>query len=280
MVKASNLRGRGGAGFPTGMKWSFLPKQTEKPVYLCVNADESEPGTFKDRADHRGRPAPAARGHHHLGLRHQVPHSPTSTSAARCALGYERAVGRGRARRTPKGYLGKNIFGTGFDLDVVVHRGAGAYICGEETGLHRVARGQARATRASSRRSPRRTASSAARRSSTTSRRSPASRTSSRAAPSGSRRIGPEKSPGPEALLRVAATWSARASTSCRWARRCARSSTTHAGGIPNGRKLKARHSRAARRCRSFTPDEIDVADGHGLRPEGGLVPRLAPASW
>ena len=73
MVKASNLRGRGGAGFPTGMKWGFLPKQTEKPIYLCVNADESEPGTFKDRADHRGRSAPAARGHHHHVLRHQLP---------------------------------------------------------------------------------------------------------------------------------------------------------------------------------------------------------------
>ena len=133
MVKASNLRGRGGAGFPTGLKWSFLPKQTAKPVYLCVNADESEPGTFKDREILECDP--------HQMLEGII----ISAFAIRCHTAYvyirgelleacqrvEQAIAEARA----KGFIGKNIFGTGFDLDVWVHRGAGAYICGEETGL-------------------------------------------------------------------------------------------------------------------------------------------------
>ena len=133
LVKASGLRGRGGAGFPTGLKWSFLPKQTEKPVYLCVNADESEPGTFKDREIIEFDP-------------HQLLEGIIITAyAIRCHKAFiyirgefafgakvlERAIEEAAAA----GYLGKNILGSGFDLDVVVHRGAGAYICGEETGL-------------------------------------------------------------------------------------------------------------------------------------------------
>jgi NADH-quinone oxidoreductase subunit F len=133
MVKSSGLRGRGGAGFPTGLKWSFLPKQTEKPVYLCVNADESEPGTFKDREIIEFDP-------------HQLLEGIIITSyAIGCHKAFiyirgelffgakvlNRAIEEARA----KGYLGKNVFGSGLDLDVVVHRGAGAYICGEETGL-------------------------------------------------------------------------------------------------------------------------------------------------
>jgi NADH-quinone oxidoreductase subunit F len=133
MVKASNLRGRGGAGFPTGMKWSFLPKQTEKPVYLAVNADESEPGTFKDREIMEDDPHQLLEG------------ILISAFAVKCHLAYiyirgEMLTGYERLWTAVReaydgGYLGKNIFGTGFDLDVVVHRGAGAYICGEETGL-------------------------------------------------------------------------------------------------------------------------------------------------
>jgi NADH-quinone oxidoreductase subunit F len=133
LVKASNLRGRGGAGFPTGMKWSFLPKQTEKPVYLCVNADESEPGTFKDREIIEDDP--------HQLLEGII----ISAFATNCHLayiyirgemhvGYQRlwdAVNEARAA----GLLGPSVMGTGFALEVVVHRGAGAYICGEETGL-------------------------------------------------------------------------------------------------------------------------------------------------
>ena len=133
IVKTSNLRGRGGAGFPTGLKWSFLPKQTAKPVYLAVNADESEPGTFKDRL-----------------IIEQDPHQLLegiiiSAYAIRCHTAYiyirgEFALGAERfeaaiAEARQAGFLGKNVLGTGFDLDVWVHRGAGAYICGEETGL-------------------------------------------------------------------------------------------------------------------------------------------------
>ncbi len=133
LVKSSGLRGRGGAGFPTGMKWGFLPKQTAKPIYLCVNADESEPGTFKDREIIEYDP-------------HQLIEGIVITAyAIRChqAFFYIRGeLSQGAkmmesavAEAYEHGYLGKNILGSGFDLDVVIHRGAGAYICGEETGL-------------------------------------------------------------------------------------------------------------------------------------------------
>ena len=133
MVKASNLRGRGGAGFPTGMKWSFLPKQTAKPVYLAVNADESEPGTFKDREIIEDDP-------------HQLLEGIVITAyAIRCHTAYiyirgefahgARVLEQAIAEARQAGFLGKNVLGTGFDVDVWVHRGAGAYICGEETGL-------------------------------------------------------------------------------------------------------------------------------------------------
>src|SRR5690349_5896241 len=133
MVKASNLRGRGGAGFPTGLKWSFLPKQTEKPVYLCVNADESEPGTFKDREIIEFDP--------HQLLEGII----ISSYAIRCHLAFiyirgefvfgANVLDRAIEEAYAKGYLGTNVLGKDFALDVVVHRGAGAYICGEETGL-------------------------------------------------------------------------------------------------------------------------------------------------
>ncbi len=133
MVKASNLRGRGGAGFPTGMKWSFLPKQNTKPVYLCVNADESEPGTFKDREIMEDDPHQLLEGVIISSFAINC-HTAYIYIRGEMETGYERlwvAVREAYA----KGFLGKNILGTGFDLDVVVHRGAGAYICGEETGL-------------------------------------------------------------------------------------------------------------------------------------------------
>jgi NADH-quinone oxidoreductase subunit F len=133
MVKASNLRGRGGAGFPTGMKWSFLPKQDTKPVYLCVNADESEPGTFKDREIMEDDPHQLLEGVIISSFAIKC-HTAYIYIRGEMETGYERlwvAVREAYA----KGFLGKNILGTGFDLDVVVHRGAGAYICGEETGL-------------------------------------------------------------------------------------------------------------------------------------------------
>ena len=131
-VKASGLRGRGGAGFPTATKWSFLPKGVH-PRYLVVNADEGEPSTFKDRM-----------------LLERDPHQliegiAIAAFAIECnlafiyvrgefALGYDRlrlAVDDARSR----GFLGKDVLGSGFDLEIVIHRGAGAYICGEETGL-------------------------------------------------------------------------------------------------------------------------------------------------
>lgn len=132
-VKTSGLRGRGGAGFPCGVKWSFIKPDEKKPVYLICNADESEPGTFKDRY-----------------IIHQDPHQllegiAISCFAIKASTAYiyirgefpegarilERAIAEARAHR----FLGNNILGTGFNVEVYIHRGAGAYICGEETGL-------------------------------------------------------------------------------------------------------------------------------------------------
>ncbi len=133
LVKDAGLRGRGGAGFPTGMKWSFIPKDSPKPTYLVVNADESEPGTCKD-----------------IPLMMATPHTlvegviiSSYAIGARQAFIYVRGevlhvIRRLRAavdEAYAAGYLGRDIFGTGYDLDVVVHAGAGAYICGEETAL-------------------------------------------------------------------------------------------------------------------------------------------------
>lgn len=133
-VKASGLRGRGGAGFPSGLKWSFMPKVSDgRPHYLVVNADESEPGTCKDREILRSDPhklvegclcAGFAMGSHtaYIYVRGEFWHEASSL---------ERAV----AEAYEKGFLGKNACGSGWDMDVFVHRGAGAYICGEETAL-------------------------------------------------------------------------------------------------------------------------------------------------
>src|SRR5437762_5344317 len=132
-VKASGLRGRGGAGFPTGMKWQFVLKDTPKPKYLCCNADESEPGTFKDHV-----------------LMERNPHLLIEGCAIACyAIGAKVAYIyiRGEflhvqdvleaaiADAYEKGFLGKNVLGSGFDCDVFMHRGAGAYEAGEETAL-------------------------------------------------------------------------------------------------------------------------------------------------
>jgi len=132
-VSAANLRGLGGAGFPAGRKWSFVPKETDKPKFLVVNADEGEPGTFKDRYIMERDPhallegmiiAAYAIGSHksYVYIRGEY-----FRSAQRLQRAVDEAYG--------KGWLGKDIQGTGFDLDVVIHRGAGAYICGEETAL-------------------------------------------------------------------------------------------------------------------------------------------------
>lgn len=132
-VKNSGLRGRGGAGFPTGMKWGFVPKNTGKPTYLLNNADESEPGTFKDRVLMERDPHLVLEG---MMIAAWALGANWSAVYIRGEYAYpaevlQRAVGEAYER----GYLGKKIFGTNFDLDIVVHRGAGAYICGEETAL-------------------------------------------------------------------------------------------------------------------------------------------------
>ncbi len=132
-AKKSFLRGRGGAGFPTGFKWSFLPKEKDRPFYLICNADEGEPGTFKDRVIMEHDPLLLIEGMTIAGY------------ATRSDLGFiyirgefkwiaeilERAIQNARNAN----YLGKNILGKGFDFDILVMRGAGAYICGEETAL-------------------------------------------------------------------------------------------------------------------------------------------------
>ncbi len=132
-VKASGLRGRGGAGFPTGLKWSFMPKDVTKPHYLVCNADESEPGTFKDREIIRWTPHQLLEG----------------CAIGAYAIGAERVYIYIRGEFTYEhkvlvaaveeayagGALGASAFGSGHRIDVVVHRGAGAYICGEETAM-------------------------------------------------------------------------------------------------------------------------------------------------
>ena len=133
LVKDSNLRGRGGAGFPTGMKWQFIPQNDGKPHYVVVNADEGEPGTCRD-----------------LPLMMNDPHSMIEGIIIACfavraeqAFVYIRGEAIHAIRRVAaavqearaKGYLGRNILGTGFNCDITVHGGAGAYICGEETAL-------------------------------------------------------------------------------------------------------------------------------------------------
>jgi NADH-quinone oxidoreductase subunit F len=132
-VKKSGLKGRGGAGFPTGLKWTFMPKGNAKPKYLCVNGDESEPGTFKDRRIFEFNP--------HLLVEGIV--------IACYAMGIDAAyiyirgeynhwikmVEKAVEDAYAKGYIGKGILGTAFGTNVYVHRGAGAYICGEESSL-------------------------------------------------------------------------------------------------------------------------------------------------
>jgi NADH-quinone oxidoreductase subunit F len=132
-VKQSGLRGRGGAGFPTGLKWSFMPKERTKPHYLCVNADESEPGTFKDREIMRWTPHALIEG----------------SAICAYAIGAERTyiyirgeftepleiMQRALDEASARGVIGPNAMGQGVRIEMSIHRGAGAYICGEETAL-------------------------------------------------------------------------------------------------------------------------------------------------
>ncbi|HTT79708.1 MAG TPA: NADH-quinone oxidoreductase subunit NuoF [Stellaceae bacterium] len=132
-VKESGLRGRGGAGFPTGLKWSFMPKTSDRPCYLVVNADESEPGTCKDRDILRWDPHKLLEGCVLAGF----------GMGCTAAYIYVRGEFYNEAQHLQAaldeaydaGLVGKNACGSGYDIDIYVHRGAGAYICGEETGL-------------------------------------------------------------------------------------------------------------------------------------------------
>ena len=132
-VKKSGLRGRGGAGFPTGMKWSFMPKDSGKPHYLVINADESEPGTCKDRDILRYEPHKLLEGALIAGF----------AMGAHAAYIYVRGEFYNESSNVVKaikeayadGLLGKNAAGSGWDFDIYLHRGGGAYICGEETAL-------------------------------------------------------------------------------------------------------------------------------------------------
>ncbi len=132
-VKKSNLKGRGGAGFPTGMKWSFVPQNTGKPVYLCINADESEPGTFTDRYIIENDPHLLIEGIICAAWAIQS-HTAYIYIRGEYAAQY-RMLNEALEEARAAGLVGKNIMGSGFDLEIWTHRGAGAYICGEETGL-------------------------------------------------------------------------------------------------------------------------------------------------
>ncbi len=132
-VKKSGLRGRGGAGFATGLKWSFLPKESPKPRYLCVNGDESEPGTFKDRMIMEVSPHLLVEGVIIASYATKVHHAfiYVRGELLKAGLQVERAV----REAVEAGFIGKDILGSGFDLAITVHHGAGAYICGEESAL-------------------------------------------------------------------------------------------------------------------------------------------------
>jgi len=132
-VKDSGLRGRGGAGFPTGMKWGFIPQDNPNPKYLVVNADESEPGTCKDIPLMMANPHVLVEG---VAISAYAIRAHTAFIYIRGeVLHVIRRVQRAVQEAYRAGHLGRNIHGSGYDLDVVVHAGAGAYICGEETAL-------------------------------------------------------------------------------------------------------------------------------------------------
>jgi NADH-quinone oxidoreductase subunit F len=132
-MKASGLRGRGGAGFPTGVKWSFVPQDTGKPTYVVVNFDESEPGTYNNRELVEREPHQLIEGFIIAAYAVQ-----SQNAFVYCrgeflwpGIVLEKAI----AEAYERGFLGRDILGSGYDLEVVLHRGAGAYICGEETAL-------------------------------------------------------------------------------------------------------------------------------------------------
>ncbi|MFT4081278.1 MAG: NADH-quinone oxidoreductase subunit NuoF, partial [Nocardioides sp.] len=133
LVKDSGLRGRGGAGFPTGMKWSFVPKDNPNPKYLVVNADESEPGTCKDMPLLLASPHTLVEGM--IIASYAIGCHTAFVYIRGEVLHVIRRMQQAVAQAYEAGYLGTDILGSGYDLDIIVHAGAGAYICGEETAL-------------------------------------------------------------------------------------------------------------------------------------------------
>ncbi len=132
-VKTSNLRGRGGAAFPAGTKWSFIPKESKKPVYVCCNADESEPGTFANRYQLENDPHGIIEG---ILIACRAVNAHVCYVYLRGEFTAQKRILEGAiAEARAKGIVGANIMGSGFDVEIHTHRGAGAYICGEETGL-------------------------------------------------------------------------------------------------------------------------------------------------
>ena len=132
-VKASNLRGRGGSAFPTGVKWSFIPRESKNPVYVCCNADESEPGTFANRYQLENDPHSIIEG---ILITCRAVNAHTCYVYLRGEFTLQkRALDQALAEARAKGYVGQNVMGSGFAVEIHTHRGAGAYICGEETGL-------------------------------------------------------------------------------------------------------------------------------------------------
>ena len=227
-VKDSGLRGRGGAGFPCGLKWTFLPKDHPGPIYLCVNADESEPCTFNNRILMEEDPHQVLEG---IMLACYAIRAHTAYFYIRYEYGrsLSRAASRRSTNATPPGCSARTSSATDFNLDIYLHRGAGAYICGEETGLIESLEGK----RAWPRIKPPFPAVEGAFRkptSSTTSKRWPASRTSSTAASTGSSRSACRpirRTRATPAAMGRSSTASAamsisRAASSCRWASRCA----------------------------------------------------------
>ena len=132
-VKSSELRGRGGAGFPTGLKWSFMPKEKNKPHYIVINADESEPGTCKDREIMRNEPHKLIEGTLLAGFAMQANQGFIYIRGE--FVQEANALDNAIKEAYSKGYLGKNACKSGYSFDITLHRGAGAYICGEETAL-------------------------------------------------------------------------------------------------------------------------------------------------
>jgi NADH-quinone oxidoreductase subunit F len=132
-AKAAHIRGRGGAGFDCGMKWSFMPKESKKPHYLVINADEGEPGTFKDRTIMEWNPHSLVEGCI-IGCYGIGAHAAYIYVRDELHLSKQR-LWDAIAEAKKKGYLGKNPFGKDYEVEVYVHTGAGAYICGEETAL-------------------------------------------------------------------------------------------------------------------------------------------------